>query len=78
MESEMDDNTAIKKQMKLRISEQQDKLKACSQELKNKGQTIRDANRIINNIRTDIHRVNEHYQNPAKLKDAVKVSTYIY
>lgn len=74
MESEMVDMTAEKKQMKLRISKQQDKFKACSQELKRKSQTVRDVNRTIKNVQIDIHCVSEHYQNPAKLKDAVKVS----
>lgn len=74
MESEMEDITAVKKQLQLRISDQQDKLKACSRELKKKEQIIRYANRIIKNIRIDIHRVNEHYQDPTKLKDSVRVS----
>jgi len=77
MESEMDDMTAVKKKMTLCITEQQDKLKGCDHELKKKERIIRDANRIIKNIRVDIHRVSEHYQNPAKLKEAVKVSVPI-
>lgn len=75
MESEMDDAIAVKKQMKLCIAEQEDKLKGCGQELKKKERMIQNAHRIIKNIRVDIHRVSEHYQNPAKLKEAMKVST---
>lgn len=79
MESEMENMMAEKKQMKLRISKQQDKFKACGQELKRKSQTVRDVNRIIKNVRMDIHCVSEHYQNPARLKDAVRVSVnFIY
>lgn len=74
MELEMEHMIAVKKQMELRISEQQDKLKACSQELKKKDQTIRDVNRITKKFRIDVHCISEHFQNPAKLKDAVKVS----
>lgn len=74
MELEMEDLIAVKKRMLLRISKQQDKLKGGSQELKNKEQMIRNLNRIIKNFRIDIHRVNEHYQNPTELRDSVKVS----
>lgn len=74
MEAEMENMSAEKKLKQLYISEQQDKLKACTQDLKKKEQIIRDVNRIIKNIRIDIHSVSEHYQNPLKLKDAVKVS----
>lgn len=74
MEKEIEDMLAGKKLMELHISEQQDKLKACTQDLKKKEQTIRDIKRLIKNIRIDIHSVGEHYQNPPKLKDAVKVS----
>lgn len=74
MELEMEHMIAVKNRMELRISEQQDKLKACGQELKKKEQTIRDLNRITKKFRTDVHCVGEHYQNPTKLKDAVKVS----
>lgn len=74
MEAEMEGMSAEKKLMQLHISEQQDKLRAYSQELKKKEQIIRDINRAIKNIRIDIHSVSEHYQNPTKLKDAVKVS----
>jgi hypothetical protein len=73
MESEMLDMTAVVKQMQLRISEQRDKLKACGLELDKKEQTIRDINRVVKNIRVDIQSASEHYQNSAKLKDAVKV-----
>lgn len=76
MESELKDLTAEKKQMHLRISEQQDKLRACHLELKKKDARIRDFNKIIKNIQTDIQAVSEFYQNPAKLKDVVKVSRY--
>lgn len=74
MELEMEDIIAVKKQMLLRISKQQDKLKACSRELKNKEQIVRNLNRVIKNIRIDIHRIYEHYQNPTELKSSVKVS----
>lgn len=74
MESELNNITAEKKQMHLRISEQQDKLRACHLELKKKDARIRDVNKIIKNIQTDIHAVSESYQNPAKLKYVVKVS----
>lgn len=74
MESEMLDMTAVVKQMQLRISEQRDKLKACGLELDKKEQTIRDVNRVVKNIQVDIHSASEHYQNSAKLKDAVRVS----
>lgn len=73
MESEMENMTTIKKQMKLHITEQQDKLKAYRKELEKKEQTIRNVNRVIKNVRVDIHYVTEHYQNPNKLKDTVKV-----
>jgi len=73
MESEMLDMTAVVKQMQLRISEQRDKLKACGLELDKKEQTIRDVNRVVKNIRVDIQSASEHYQNSAKLKEAVKV-----
>lgn len=66
--------TAVVKQMQLRLSEQRDRLKACGLELDKKEQTIRDVNRIVKNIQVDIHSASEHYQNSAKLKDAVKVS----
>uniref|UniRef100_A0A2S2P8Q4 WD repeat-containing protein 65 n=1 Tax=Schizaphis graminum TaxID=13262 RepID=A0A2S2P8Q4_SCHGA len=72
MESEMLDMTAVAKQMQLRISEQRDKLKACGLELDKKEQTIRDVNRVVKNIRVDIQSASEHYQNSAKLKEAVK------
>lgn len=74
MESEMENIIEVKKQMQLCISKQQDKLKASNQELKKKEQMIRYVNRIIKNIRIDIQRVSEHYQNPIELKDSVKVS----
>lgn len=74
MESEMLGMTAVAKQMKLRLSEQRDRLKACGLELDKKEQTIREVNRTVKNIQVDIHSVSEHYQNSAKLKDAFKVS----
>jgi len=74
MELEMDNMTAIKKQMKLCIAELQDKLKGCGEELKSKERMIRNANRLIKNIRVDIHHISEHCQNPIKLKEVVKVS----
>jgi len=74
MESEMIDMTAVIKQMQLRITEQRDKLNACGLELDKKEQTIRNVNRVVKNIQVDIHSASEHYQNSAKLKDAVKVS----
>lgn len=77
MESEMLGMTAVVKQMQLRLSEQRDRLKACGVELDKKEQTIRDVNRIVKNIQVDIHSASEHYQNSAKLKDAVKVSRRI-
>lgn len=76
MESELKNITVEKKQMKFLISEQQDKLKACNLELKKKEIRIRDVNQIIKNIQIDIHAVSELYQNPAKLKGAVKVSKH--
>ncbi|XP_003245254.1 cilia- and flagella-associated protein 57-like [Acyrthosiphon pisum] len=72
MESEMLGMAAVVKQMQLRLSEQRDRLKACGLELDKKEQTIRDVNRIVKNIQVDIHSASEHYQNSAKLKDAVK------
>jgi hypothetical protein len=74
MEAEMEDMSGEKKLMRLYISDQKDKLKAYTRELKDKEQIIRDVNRMIKNIQIDIHSVSEHYQNPPKLKDAVKVS----
>lgn len=74
MESEMEDLTSVKKQMKLQLCDQRDKLKACNKELKKKDQMILDINRVIKNVRIDIHYICEHYQNPIKLKDAVKAS----
>lgn len=76
MESEMENITTIKKTLELRISNQRDKLKACDVELKKKGQMFLDYKRVIKNIRNDIYCLNEHYQNPDKLKDKVKVSKY--
>lgn len=76
MELEIENITAIKKLLQLRISEQQDKLNACYFELNKNEKKVRDINRIIKNIRTDIHFVSEHYQNPPKLRDAVKVSQH--
>ncbi|XP_015376253.1 PREDICTED: cilia- and flagella-associated protein 57-like isoform X1 [Diuraphis noxia] len=72
MESEMLGMTAVVKQMQLRISEQRDRLKACDLELNKKEQTIREVNRIVKNFQVDIHSAREHYQNSAKLKEAVK------
>lgn len=73
MELEMENVTASKKQMQLHVSEQEDKLKACNLELRKKEKKIREINRTVKNILTDIHVVSEHYQNPAKLGNAVKV-----
>lgn len=78
MESDMENMTSVKKQMKLHISKQQDKLKACSHEIKKKEQIILSVNRIIKKIQIDIHNVSEYYQDPVKLKEVVKVSTPEY
>lgn len=78
MELEMENITDVKKQMQLHISEQRDKLKACNLELKKKEKKICEINRTVKNILTDIHHVvSEHYQNPAKLGNAVKVRKYV-
>lgn len=76
MELEMENITSVKKQMELHISDQRDKLKACGIELKKKEQLFRDYTRVIKNIQNDIHCISEHYQNPSKLKDKIKVSKY--
>lgn len=76
MESEMENITAIKKKMQLRISNQRDKLRAHGVELKRKERMFLSYNRVIKNIRNDIYCVSEHYQNPTKLKVKVKVSKY--
>lgn len=78
MESDMENMTSVKKQMKLQISKQQDKLKACSHVIKKKEQIILSVNRIIKKFQIDIHYVSEYYQDPVKLKEVVKVSTPEY
>lgn len=77
MELEMENMTLVEKQMKLCISEQRDKLKAYSHEIKKKEQIILSVNSKIKKIQNDIHFINEYYLDPVKLKEAVKVSTQI-